>query len=217
MIFRNFGCILGPFSKPIALHKWHSRTETMSTTFVWVDPSDKIAATYDVKVESNGSSDQPFNVSLQTPKLNTPLKPGVWKLFVLHESVVIAETKFLVSPLLFYNKTILNKEFAQLLHNGPKQGYSPYNSTLVETALKKQKHFLNSKTSSEKSEKSSNHLYNWINKLLPQFWFSSQMCYISESTTFGLNFSCDLELSPCHLTDWSSYSPDPKSDISQLK
>ncbi|XP_054155244.1 xylosyltransferase oxt-like [Oppia nitens] len=213
-VFRNFGCILGPFSKPIALHKWQYSNQPFSATFVWVDPINTVAASYEVKIQINATLDQPL---LQKPQLNTPLRPGIWKLIVLHKWTVITETQFLITPLLFYNNTKVDKEMAKQLHNGPKQLYTAYNFSSIEKFLGfESKNPLEKVLGLKNSRKSRDQLLNWIHHLYSKFWFAQRICYLSDKTSLGVDFNCDLHLPECHSTDWSSQSADPKSDISIL-
>ncbi|CAG2159896.1 unnamed protein product, partial [Oppiella nova] len=213
LIFRNFGCILGPFAQPVAMHKWqHLKGEPLGTTFVWVDPINTVAASYEVKVEANATSDQPL---LQRPQLNTPLRPGVWRLIVLHKWIVIAEHKFLVTPLLFHNKTKVNKDYAKHLHSGPQRTYTSHNFSAIEMFLGL-KNSVDTTNGIKNSRKSGDHLLTWIHDLYSQFWFTQRMCYIPATTSRGLDIDCGLHLLPCHSTDWSPRSPDPKSDISSI-
>ena len=50
-LFRNYGQILGPFSEPILLHKW-GEGEAFAATFVWVDPINTVAGSFEVKVDA---------------------------------------------------------------------------------------------------------------------------------------------------------------------
>ena len=186
----------------------------MNATFVWIDPHRKIAATYEVKVEFNGSNGQQFDTMIQKPQLNTPLRPGIWRLVVLDKLDIIVETKFLVSPLLFFNATAIEPRRAHSIHNGSEQTYLAQRVSLSNNMLSNALSLANLSPGNE--DNANQPLTDWVDQLYSQFWYSSQMCYISESTTFGLDFDCDVDLSPCHLSDWSSCSPDPKSDISTL-
>lgn len=50
-VFRNFGRIMGPFSDPGLIHKWGPGSQ-FSATFVWVDPTNTVAGSYEVKIEA---------------------------------------------------------------------------------------------------------------------------------------------------------------------
>lgn len=49
-MFRNFGRILGPFSELGLIHKW-GPGEQFSATFVWIDPTNTVAGSYEVKID----------------------------------------------------------------------------------------------------------------------------------------------------------------------
>lgn len=42
---------MGPFSEPGLIHKWGPGAQ-FSATFVWVDPTNTVAGSYEVKIES---------------------------------------------------------------------------------------------------------------------------------------------------------------------
>lgn len=50
-MFRNFGKILGPFSDVGLIHKWGTG-EQFSATFVWIDPTNTVAGSYEVKIDA---------------------------------------------------------------------------------------------------------------------------------------------------------------------
>lgn len=199
----------------MALHKWNS-LEVMNATFVWADPRNQITAIYEVSVNSNGSGGQPYNLMIQKPRLKTPLLPGIWRLIIFHKLEVIAQTSFLVSPLLFLNATPIDQRMAHTIHNGSHTTFHSPNAELADIIIANGLSLADHRDAFPKGSPADQILIEWVDQLYSRFWFSSQICYISESTDFGVHVDCGRHLNPCHLTDWSSRSPDPKSDISNL-
>lgn len=101
-IFRNIGGLLGPMDEPIGMQKW-GKGPNVTVTVIWVDPINVIAATYDILIESSAE------FTYYKPPLNLPLRPGVWTVKILHHWVPVAETKFLVSPLMFSNRQAMRQ------------------------------------------------------------------------------------------------------------
>ena len=90
-IFRNFGNLLGPTDEPVATQRW-SKGPNVTMTVVWIDPTNVIAATYDILIEGNAE------FTHYRPPLNLPLRPGVWTVRTLYHWSRVAETRFLVTP-----------------------------------------------------------------------------------------------------------------------
>lgn len=91
-IFRNWGGLLGPEDEPVAVQRWSRGQSNLTATVVWVDPTNVIAATYDILVEASAE------VSHYRPPLAPPLRPGVWTLRVLHHWNPLGQTSFVVAP-----------------------------------------------------------------------------------------------------------------------
>lgn len=96
-VFRNFGSLLGPTEEPVAMQRW-GRGQNVTVTVVWVDPTNVIAATYDILVDGG------TEYTHYRPPLTVPLRPGVWTLRVLHHWNLLASTSFVVSPLEYHDQ-----------------------------------------------------------------------------------------------------------------
>lgn len=91
-IFRNFGNLMGPMDEPVGMQKW-GKGSNVTVTVVWIDPTNVIAATYDILIDSSAE------YTHYRPPLNLPLRPGMWTVRVLHHWSPVAETRFLITPL----------------------------------------------------------------------------------------------------------------------
>ncbi|OQR69109.1 xylosyltransferase oxt-like [Tropilaelaps mercedesae] len=87
LLFRNFPGILGPQSDPGVLHEW-DRGPASSITFVWIDPAQVVAGSYEVKVNTGEQ------VQHHKPPLRKPLRPGIWTLKLFKNWVLMGETNF---------------------------------------------------------------------------------------------------------------------------
>lgn len=95
-MFRNFGGLMGPMDETVGMQRW-SKGPNVTVTVVWIDPTNVIAATYDILIDASAE------FTHYRPPLNQPLRPGVWSVRILHHWSAVAEMRFLISPLA-YNK-----------------------------------------------------------------------------------------------------------------
>ena len=108
LIFRNFGKLLGPYDDICLRHVWHHGDEC-TVSMAWIDPTNVIAASYDIQIPANN------HVGQHKPQLSKPIRPGVWSLKIMTNLKVFAETRFLVTPLTFFQVNILSSCILPLL------------------------------------------------------------------------------------------------------
>uniref|UniRef100_A0A4W6E093 Xylosyltransferase 1 n=1 Tax=Lates calcarifer TaxID=8187 RepID=A0A4W6E093_LATCA len=200
-LFRNWGGLLGPEDEPVAVQRWSRAQSNLTATVVWVDPTNVIAATYDILVDASAE------VTHYRPPLTAPLRPGVWTLRVLHHWSPLGQTSFIVAPLEFHRQQPIQQEDALRLHAGP-----PRNSYMEQSF-----HGLNpvlrlpvSLGAVEEAEANAGltgaPLRRWLDRLLEGHWSASDVCSMGPS-------ACPV-MQRCRHTVWSSASPDPKSELS---
>ncbi|MED6293634.1 Xylosyltransferase 1, partial [Characodon lateralis] len=200
-LFRNWGGLLGPEDEPVAVQHWSRSQSNLTATIVWIDPTNVIAATYDILVDASAE------VTHYRPPLTSPLRPGVWMLRVLHHWNLLGQTSFVVAPQEFHRQQPIQKEHTLRLHAGP-----PRNSYMEQSF-----HGLNpvlrlpvSLSAVEEAEANSGltgaPLRRWLDGLLEGHWSAADVCSLGPS-------ACPV-MQSCLLTTWSSASPDPKSELS---
>ncbi|XP_043946423.1 xylosyltransferase 2 isoform X2 [Protopterus annectens] len=200
-IFRNFGGLIGPTDEPVAVQKW-MRGHNLTATVIWIDPIYIIATSYDIIVDSD------VEFTHYKPPLNHPLRPGTWTVRLLYRWELLAETKFLVTPLTYHNKQPLTEDDLWL-HAGPAQmEYMDQNFQ----GLGKILNLPRSDSATEKELRNSRlvgkPLQDWVDHSISQFWSAADLC--ASSSTCAV-------LQPCNGTSWSSLSPDPKSELGPVK
>ncbi|CAL1290966.1 unnamed protein product [Larinioides sclopetarius] len=206
-VFRNFGRILGPFSDVGLIHRWGPGTQ-FSATFVWVDPTNTVAGSYEVKIEAGNQ------VLYHKPTFRQPLRPGTWSLKLLYEWELVAETFFLVIPLSVYNGHEVSSEQVKFLHNGPGQPYVDHDFSNVEALLGYTNKSVQARQALSNSRRYGRDLKEWTDTLVSSFWSVQDTCFVNQPLHPSGGALClDLELDPCHLTSWSSHAEDPKSTI----
>ncbi|KAB1263188.1 Xylosyltransferase 1 [Camelus dromedarius] len=202
-LFRNFGGLLGPMDEPVGMQKW-GKGPNVTVTIIWVDPVNIIAATYDILIESTAE------FTHYKPPLNLPLRPGVWTVKILHHWVPVAETKFLVAPLTFSNRQPIKPEEALRLHNGPLR------SAYMEQSFQSLNPVLSLPISPAQVEQARRNaasagaaLEHWLDSLVGGMWTAMDICATGPS-------ACPV-MQTCSQTAWSSFSPDPKSELGAVK
>ncbi|ELK33298.1 Xylosyltransferase 1 [Myotis davidii] len=202
-LFRNFGGLLGPMDEPVGMQKW-GKGPNVTVTVIWVDPVNVIAATYDILIESTAE------FTHYKPPLNLPLRPGVWTVKILHHWVPVAETKFLVAPLTFSNRQPIKPEEALKLHNGPPRG------AYMEQSFQSLNPVLSLPVSPAQVEQARRNaastgaaLERWLDSLVGSMWTAMDICATGPT-------ACPV-MQTCSQTAWSSFSPDPKSELGAVK
>lgn len=201
LVFRNYQKWLGPDSEVRLRYVWRYG-DAFSVTIAWIDPAGIIAAYQDVTIGTESF------VDFHNPKLNTPLRPGVWMVKILYKLTICAEVQFLVLPYSMQNGAILTAEQSHSLHNGPALLYShtDYRDLTNMLGIKNQSELL--ETAVINGRKSGAELEQWIDLLTMEFWSAQDMC-----TTKPLPVGCP-PMDSCKFTKWSSLSPDPKTEFS---
>nr|XP_033770601.1 xylosyltransferase 1 isoform X2 [Geotrypetes seraphini] len=202
-LFRNFGGLIGPMDEPIGMQKW-GKGPNVTVTVIWVDPINVIAATYDILIESNAE------YTHYKPPLNLPLRPGVWTVKILHHWVPVAETKFLVTPLAFFNRQPIKKEELVKFHNGPpKNAYMEQNFQGLNTVLNIPVNIAQVEDAKRNAALTGTKLEDWVDSLVSNLWSAVDICASGPT-------SCPV-MQACSQTAWSSHSPDPKSEMGPVK
>ncbi|XP_055990709.1 xylosyltransferase 1 [Sorex fumeus] len=202
-LFRNFGGLLGPLDEPVGMQKW-GKGPNVTVTVVWVDPVNVIAATYDILIESTAE------FTHYKPPLNTPLRPGVWTVKILHHWVPVAETRFLVAPLTFSNRQPIKPEEALRLHGGPprsaymEQSFQSLNPVLSLPLVPAQL-----EQARRNAAAGGAGLERWLDSLVGSMWTAMDVCATGPT-------ACPV-MQACSQTAWSSFSPDPKSELGPVK
>ncbi|XP_057716974.1 xylosyltransferase 1-like [Corythoichthys intestinalis] len=201
-LFVTRGGLLGPEDAPSAALRWRRGSGNLTATVVWIDPTNVIAATYDVRVDAGAE------VTHYRPPLAGPLRPGIWTLKVLDRWSPLGQTAFLIAPLQFRRGRPISPEEASVVHGGP-----PGKSYMEQSF-----HGLNpvlrlplSLGAVEEAEANAGltgaPLRRWLDRLLAGFWAASDVCSAASGEP-----ACPA-LRRCRRSAWSSYGPDPKSQL----
>ena len=200
LIFRNYAGFIGPNSEVALAHVWGYGTEGM-VTFAWIDPAGDVASYQDVRIGKESL------VEVHKPRIKTPLRPGIWTIKVLHVLRIVVEVKFLVLPFATIDGVPITEEQVTKFHNGPSVPYTQADLNDFQEKLKVSRlEELQSKAVIN-GKKFGKDLLTWIDELTMEFWTAHDTCSMED-----LGSNCP-ELNLCSETSWSSFSPDPKSEI----
>ncbi|RVE69968.1 hypothetical protein OJAV_G00083240 [Oryzias javanicus] len=197
-IFRNWGGLLGPEDEPVAVQRWSRSQNNLTATIVWIDPTNVIAATYDILVDASAE------VTHYRPPLASPLRPGVWTLRVLQRWSPLGQTRFIVAPLEFHRQQPIQREDAQRLHGGPpKNSYMEQSFHGLNPVLQLPVSLVDVEAAEANAGLTGAPLRHWVDGLLGGHWSASDVCSLGPGACAKL----------CGTAAWSSASPDPKSEL----
>ncbi|KAK1799092.1 hypothetical protein P4O66_007356 [Electrophorus voltai] len=198
-IFRNFGNLMSPSDEPVGMQKW-GKGLNVTVTVVWIDPTNVIAATYDILIDAGAE------FTHYRPPLNLPLRPGMWTVRVLHHWSPVAETRFLITPLTHHKHLPIRQEDALKLHNGPaKNSYMEQSFHGLNPILNIPVHLGQVEAAEHNAGLTGAPLERWVDGLVSEVWAAADVCSATPS-------GCPV-MQSCRETAWSSLSPDPKSQL----
>ncbi|XP_051994361.1 xylosyltransferase 1-like [Xyrauchen texanus] len=198
-IFRNFGKLMGPMDEPVGMQKW-GKGSNVTVTVVWIDPTNVIAATYDILIDASAE------FTHYRPPLNLPLRPGMWTVRVLHHWSPVAETRFLITPMTHHKHLPVHQEDALRMHNGPaKNSYMEQSFHGLNPILNIPVHLGQVEAAAHNAGLTGDELEHWVDSLVGEVWSAVDVCSKGPS-------GCPV-VQTCRETVWSSLSPDPKSQL----
>ncbi|XP_061555589.1 xylosyltransferase 1-like isoform X1 [Phycodurus eques] len=202
-VFSVRGGPLGPEDEPAAAQRWSRggpAAGNLTATVVWIDPTNVIAATYDIHVDAAA------DVTHYRPPLTGPLRPGVWTLRVLNRWSLLGQTSFAVAPLLFRRQRPITREEASRVHGGPaRNSYMEQSFHGLNPVLRLPVSLGAVEEAEANAGLTGAPLRLWLDRVLAGFWAAADVCAVGPAV-------CPV-LPRCRRTAWSSYSPDPKSQI----
>ncbi|XP_014257441.1 xylosyltransferase oxt [Cimex lectularius] len=201
---RNNLRTIGPFTEPTAIVELNPGETLFNITILWIDPMANIAAIQDFIMEDS------VNVNFVKPLLKSPLLPGVWTVKLVWKSNIFAQTYFLVVPLEIVSGSPINLQQTQFLHGGPGERYVKQNNDWAKiVGSQGENRSALERRAFSNSKRVGKDLNIWIDSLTNRFY------QIVETCTTSVSEMCGLE--NCKKTNWSSLSPDPKSNMNMIE
>ncbi|XP_072386942.1 xylosyltransferase oxt [Diabrotica undecimpunctata] len=206
---RNFLRIMSPFSEPLLIYSFSRSpgSKIYNLTSIWIGPDGQVHDVVDFSVDSSSLLG---NVKAG---LKQPILPGIWNVKIVYKNFQLSETKFLITPLEYFNRSPVRPHQVTYLHGGPKDKKDFKNSfgKFLPPALQKQEMERSSLANSLKTDVD---LTKWVDELFLEFYSIKKSC---ESSKLSRSVqTCGVELGKCEESRWSSLAPDPKSAIGQV-
>lgn len=198
---------MSPYDDPILVHRW-VHGEDFDVKIMWIDPMNVVSGVYEMHVVDN------WVVSFHKPSFKKPMRPGRWILKMLYshkgDEMVIGETSFLVIPLAFHEGKEISLEKAIEINHGPPGGI--YNNDYLIEFDREGKNTERLVTEATvNARKVGEELHKWIDDVVGKFWTVEGSCVVE-----GESPKC-AKLTSCKDVEWSSRSPDPKSEIGKVQ
>ncbi|KAF5269987.1 hypothetical protein FQR65_LT05786 [Abscondita terminalis] len=206
--FRNFAQIMGPYSEPTLLFEFNSSPEvsakSTNVSFLWIDPVGRLVDLYDTSIDDN------YAIGHIKPALKQPLLPGAWRVKLIYKHV-LAEIKFLITPLEFFSGNVVSQKQVSFIHSGSDviKEFDSYWEKFLPNSFDRETLF--SKSIAD-SKRFGTDLQDWIDSLVNKFFTISDSCIVTNAS--GV---CGNNLKICSETNWSSLAPDPKSSLETIK
>ncbi|XP_074647913.1 xylosyltransferase oxt-like [Tubulanus polymorphus] len=204
-IFRNFASIIGPYSEIVLVHSWGAG-EKFTATFVWIDPTDRLIAAFDIAIKNKMQHTTVFN-----PNFQQPILPGVWKVRLLYQWKVVAETTFLVLPLATVHGIDVTPREAYISNSGHLDAfmYTGRNFSKVASFLGLEEHKNTINDITKNARIYGGRLRKYIAQLAQPYWSVKSSCYHGEKPPCS-------DMTACELSPWSSRYPDLKSELKPI-
>ncbi|XP_050534829.1 xylosyltransferase oxt isoform X2 [Daktulosphaira vitifoliae] len=197
----DFIHLISPHTEPILIHQWAVGDYSFSVKFIWVNPYGEIANV------TSGNIDESTMITFVKPILKGPLEKGIWTVLMIFDNKTVAFTRFLVTPLQLSKNLPMSSSYTSFIkkeqlydENVQKWGHLIENFNRTYKFETKSRFYDNSRTK----------LTNWIDSLVIKTYNILETCSVLTSESID---NCGIKMSLCSKTLWSSFSPDPKSDI----
>lgn len=206
-MFRNYGRLMGPWDDPVLVHYW-KKGAPFNVKLMWIDPISVVTGVYEMQVKDD------WIVSFHKPTYNKPLRPGTWTVKMVYRGeggvdLVIGQTNFLIIPLAYKDGVPVGPNQAVASNGGPPAGrYTAQYTIEFDRESTNIDSLANGATMNAK--KTGRELHEWIDILVKENWAIEDACAVGSEPR-----ECD-GLMQCEMTSWSSRSPDPKSEISDI-
>ncbi|KAH6942383.1 hypothetical protein HPB50_004263 [Hyalomma asiaticum] len=165
-----------------------------------------VAGSYEVQVEPGPQT------LFHRPEFRKPLRPGAWTVMLFHHWSLVAQMRFLVSPVVYHDgKKLVSATVASWTNGGPRGPYIDHDLSRVEEHLgysTETRRTLQAQAD-EDALLVGRDLERWVDALTAQFWTFRVACAVRPELS---RRTCEL-LTPCRESGWSSYWPDPTVEV----
>ena len=196
------GGILGAWDEPVAALRLKGGSPG-EVNIIWDDPVGERVSTYTMKLEAS------WFVSFHKPKVERPIRPGLWTVKVTlppkDGGMVLMQNQFLVVPITHENRRPLSdplavnaKRTVTIKPNMDPKLFAQWRSNVSKTGAQ---------------------LESWMDSMVARHWTTEGYCRTTSREGEGADpppKGCSW-IPDCMSTSWSSFSPDPKSEIGKIQ
>lgn len=203
---RNYAKIMGPMAEPtFILHlaaitattKFGPMASTYNLTVLWLNPAGHLNDISDLYVDA---STQSAAISFAKSTMKMPLLPGIWTAKLVTKQTLIAQCNFVIFPKLSSNNYTADSWTDLARAKKIDSQWEQYLPDETNQQLMEEQTIENAKLIDDEQ-------IAWINKLTNQFFAIKDVCVVGDATR-------QLEqMARCRDTSWSSFAPDPKSEM----
>lgn len=226
LLLRDWGGIIGPRSDPRLVMKWSEAKDDFIVTVVLIDPLNVVAEYTDFRTPAKSAG-----VTETVLNLQKPIRPGKWTVrFYIQRNFqkLTAEMNFIVTPLQYKDGELGSKNLS--IDNRGVISDDELNSLnrnlySIRTTLNLKKDQGSERSLEERASYIGEDLEAWIDEVIGSVWTVQEICIKADTTDDWFlsqpSNSCKRSnhISPklCKELAWSSYSPDPKSELGLVK
>lgn len=200
-ILRNFAKIMGPNAEPtflVCLAEISSEpniftVRSYNLTVLWINPAGYLSDISDIHVDASSAAP---TISFAKSSLKTPLLPGIWTVKLVNKHAMLAQCNFLVIPKIQTN-TITDSHWSTTPANA--KHWNMFLPAAKDVVALKEQAMVNAKLIDDER-------IMWISDLIHKFFVIKETCVVHRTSVIP-----DTKL--CKDTNWSSFAPDPKSDL----
>lgn len=207
-ILRNFAKIMGPNAEPtllLRLAEVNAETNIFTArsynlTVLWINPAGDLSDISDIHIDASSASQ---TISFAKSNLKTPLLAGIWTAKLVNKHAMIAQCNFLIIPKIHNDSnSIKSTDTSQTQSNANERQIKYWNQFLPapkDVELMKEQALSNAKLIDDER-------IMWISDLINKFFVIKETCVTHRTNVLP-------NLPQCNETGWSSFAPDPKSDL----
>ena len=194
---------MGAWDEPVAALRLKGGSPG-EVNIIWDDPVGERVSTFVMKLEAS------WFVSFHKPKVERPIRPGVWTVKVTlppkDGGTVLMQNQFLVVPITHENRKPL----------ADPQAVNARRTVTIKPSMDP-KEFAQWRSNVSKSGAQ---LEQWLDSLVAKHWTIKGYCRTrtsKEGEGVGDSPKQCSWIPDCMSTSWSSFSPDPKSEIGKIQ
>lgn len=214
-MLRNFAKIMGPKAEPTFLLRLTEinadptifTARSYNLTVLWINPAGYLSDISDLHIDasSNGGAAAAGSaaaaaiqsISFAKSNLNPPLLPGIWTAKLVNKQSLIAQCNFLIVPKI--RGEINASDIAPSNQATGKQHWDIFLPDAKDVAAMKAQALLNANLIDDDR-------IIWISDMIQKMFTIKDTCVVQRTNALP-----NVQL--CSETKWSTYAPDPKSDL----